>query len=346
MSGESVAASPSNLSAAIQGASEPTGIVGEGESGADNGDGESRTGGISRTSFFERLLSYEDDAAQLHSPTSAQIFPLHEFIAFALHHGVETDAAVSLFRTSEYTSLVKDGLLVRLLQYLKGFRRNGDPKEVDFQVPLSELHAPNVPGSHTVYTLGTGVERKGSLSVSVGGSGAGGSVTQSLKMQSEVPVRAGDCQGLVCDGKGLVTQWVKGSKSIYLVSVLDLSELAYPIRLMDYPGYQDDQHHCLAPDGFSVFEKKVRALGLRLGRDYHTAKPTTEMTTDITITGSQEYKITLGLPSPFGGSIGVEVSTRFDKTATGKFTLPGQYSYIAAMKDVDALPMTWSAQPF
>ena len=300
-----------------------------------------------REAFFDRLRSF-GDRDQLANPILAELFPAEDFVRFALHHGVGTGAARDLLRGGSYEAMIRSGLLQRFRDWLAGFERTEPSREISFAIPLCELHAPNVPGAKTVYTILRSHEDEASLAVTVAGFGAGGAVTRKVQCELEVELDPGRCLGLVADADALVSRWenVFTGKLLDVVSVTGLSGFAYPVPIEDLPYFKPEDHVCLHDDAFAAFQQKIRSLGLVRGKDYHTASPKHDATLGITIERSDTYSASWSVSDGVGDGVGVEIKSRFVESAKGEFTLRSGYAYIAAFRGVDLLPVTWSAQRF
>jgi hypothetical protein len=301
-----------------------------------------------RPSFFHRLRSVDDPEA-LVEVSIIDVFPPEDFTAFSLFHDLETDYARALFRGESYSVMIKGGLLQRIWIWANGFYHfpNKDRLERKVPIPVGELHVPNVEGAKAFYKFSRVSEEKVTISVSVVGLGAGGSVSQEVVVGANLEVLAGKCAGLVSDADILITHWENpyNHKVIKLVEEIELDDWVYSVPLESYPALDKTEDICTNQNAYSLLRERVDKSKLRRKDDYRTISPGTGGRSEyfIGIKKEDEY-IAKCLLSELDNKVGWEVKSRYTKTTRFEYHLPPFHHYIAVKSNVNRQPFTWGAE--
>jgi hypothetical protein len=301
-------------------------------------------------SFFQRLRSV-DDSTVLVSPSMADVFPPEDFTAFSLFHSIETDHAQALFRGESYSEMIKGGLLQRIWTWIRGFDHipNADHREYDVAIPVGELHVPNVPDAKAFFTFKQSLKEETTLSVSIAGLGAGGSISREIGFQSDLEGIPGKCVGLVCKADILITRWENSDdhRVLNLVEEIELDPWVFDVPLEMYPALDKAEDICTKQNAYSLLWERVRKLKLRRRDDFHTTSPSAggKNSYTIKVENSDEYYAKCLLPvKALGVDVGCEVKSHYTESTEFKYQLPPLYDYIAAYSGAGRQPLTWGAK--
>jgi len=315
------------------------------QTGSIQGGGGSNVSAAGKISFFRRLQMI-DDPEELVDPIASHLFPVDEFIDFCMYYGIESEHARYLFNGGNYPQVIRDGALRRMCFWVKGFRRTDDGKEkLSLEIPVGELHAPNVEKAEAKYKITRTTKKGGSLNVLIKAVGAGVSKTKECKVEQSIPVRPGECRGLVCNCDVIISRWRNDlTNSITdLVDEIDIFDIAKVVSIENYPIKRDEKEHiCMLEDAYSVLDKKVKNLGFKRGDDFRIMYGADEPIPETNITISKEYRYIEKFKA--GGATVLEVVSQFTVSTEMSVKLPNPYEYIVVFGGEKKLPLAWGAR--